>query len=325
MHQSEDKIEKSHQVQLMGSIYKNGSSTFGFLGSSEDVHLVKELLETISTDWAHQCREAMGPNWRNQDPDPNFGDWMGRHRKFWKNCEEMVPNRYWNALKKLLELSYWSRLWIYQELVLPPRFGIIYGSVAFQLPMLLSTFYWYSAIPKRTRALFEGLIDNSLWRCFLTGWHFKFHVIWRLEYGRILHRYLEQKIDLELVYVCNDLQATDPRDKIFGLLGVMHTKLIPDYIKSARDVYCEFVCAWESEVGSLSILNFAGLNFRLDGRSELQLPSWVPDWQDIAKTGREGRLHQLLGFGGDAYRASLGLHRTLVAILPLGLHSLYQE
>lgn len=80
----EDKVEKSHQVQLMESIYENGSSAFGFLGPSEDAHLVKELLETISTDWAHQCREAIGPNWRNQDPDPNFGDWMGKHRKFWE-------------------------------------------------------------------------------------------------------------------------------------------------------------------------------------------------------------------------------------------------
>lgn len=211
---------------------------------SEDSPLVKELPEIILTDWAHRCREAMGPNWRNQDPDPNFGDWMGKHRTFWeKNCEEMVPNRYWNALKKLLDLPYWSRLWIYQELVLPPRFGFIHGSVAFHLPTLFSTFYWYSALRKRTRALFEGLIDNSLWRCFLTGWNLKFHVIVRLEYGWMLHRNHEQTIDLELVHICNELQATDPRDKIFGLLGVMQTKLIPDYTKSVRDLYCEFVRA----------------------------------------------------------------------------------
>jgi hypothetical protein len=104
--------------------------------------LIKELLETIPTDWAHQCREAMRPNWKNQDSDPDFGDWMDKHRKFWeKNCQEVVPNRYWNALKKLLDLPYWSRLWIYQELVLPSRFGLIYGSVAFHLPMLFSTFF----------------------------------------------------------------------------------------------------------------------------------------------------------------------------------------
>lgn len=127
----------------------------------------------------------------------------------------------------------------------------------------------------------------------------------------MLHRDHEQKIGLWLVYICNELQATDPRDKIFGLPGVMHTRLIPDYKNSARDVYCEFLCAWESEIGNLSILNFAGLNFRLDDRPELQLPSWVPEWQDIAQTRRQGRPHQLLGFGA-AYWASLGFPKTPV-------------
>ena len=64
-------------------------------------------------------------------------------------------------------------------------------------------------------------------------------------------------------------KCSDPRDKIFALLGlfphVLSQKIQPRYIQSAREVYREAVIAYVECSGSLDFLSLTG-------------PSWIPDW-----------------------------------------------
>lgn len=75
------------------------------------------------------------------------------------------------------------------------------------------------------------------------------------------------------------LQATNPKDKIYGLYGVF-TNLglslpAPDYGKSLEKIYEEACVAIILLSGSLQILEYACSNARAQN-----LPSWVVDWQD---------------------------------------------
>jgi hypothetical protein len=87
-----------------------------------------------------------------------------------------------------------------------------------------------------------------------------------------------EREDLRLVPICsNHLQATDARDNIFGLLGLMKkSAIVPDYQKPIEGVYASFSRTWWKEIRTLDFLNEAGLT-RRPKHSKICLPSWVPD------------------------------------------------
>lgn len=90
------------------------------------------------------------------------------------------------------------------------------------------------------------------------------------------------RLDL-LLYTTNHYGATDPRDKIYSVLGIRSAKpnfehltnIVPDYTKSVQDVHIEAakVCVNES-----STLTICGLSSSLAIKQIDDLPSWVPDF-----------------------------------------------
>jgi hypothetical protein len=88
----------------------------------------------------------------------------------------------------------------------------------------------------------------------------------------------------DLIRECRYRKATDPRDKIFSLLGMMGDSksafLTPDYTKSVSEVYANAAFHFIQQSGSLDPL----CGWQTLGRQE-QLPSWTPDYylnQDLA-------------------------------------------
>lgn len=82
--------------------------------------------------------------------------------------------------------------------------------------------------------------------------------------------------------------ATDPRDKIYGLLGMSSDysseELIPNYHRTVNEVYVDLVEAHLTRYSSLHILNIC----EPQRAREAGLPSWAPDWaRDEGRKGRE--------------------------------------
>lgn len=84
------------------------------------------------------------------------------------------------------------------------------------------------------------------------------------------------------------LRASDPRDKVFAMLGFSDVCRKPDYNLSIDQVYIEFVLECWVEQGETSFLLWAG--FIQDAgtvlyphlkRGVLFLPSWVPNWHHL--------------------------------------------
>ncbi|OCL13103.1 hypothetical protein AOQ84DRAFT_385641 [Glonium stellatum] len=88
-----------------------------------------------------------------------------------------------------------------------------------------------------------------------------------------------------------DLQATDPRDKLFALHSLRLSRVAPDYSKDVRQVYIESAAASVQTYGSPDILEYAGI----DLAENLNLPSWVPDWQALSHVLPEAPVLQTLG------------------------------
>jgi hypothetical protein len=86
---------------------------------------------------------------------------------------------------------------------------------------------------------------------------------------------------LELISMSRSSLSTDPRDKLFALLGLSFsgTQLItePNYINSIVDVFMEFTMALLKSYGKLDYIYLKAANRRMAA----DLPSWVPDWTKL--------------------------------------------
>ncbi|KAF4613395.1 hypothetical protein G7Y89_g15494 [Cudoniella acicularis] len=101
-----------------------------------------------------------------------------------------------------------------------------------------------------------------------------------LETITIIREFLSYGVKLPLGDVLASLRrarATDLRDMIYGLLGLMPNNSIrPDYSKATpQDVYLSLVEYRIMEEKSLDIITL-----RRKSSSTMELPSWVPDWTE---------------------------------------------
>jgi hypothetical protein len=80
-------------------------------------------------------------------------------------------------------------------------------------------------------------------------------------------------------------RASDPRDKIFALSGLIHPKynIVPNYTETVASVYCSTCWSIIAAERSLEIL-IDCLHPR--GPNEMSIPSWCPDWSRESEVQR---------------------------------------
>ena len=85
---------------------------------------------------------------------------------------------------------------------------------------------------------------------------------------------------LDLVAMCRNVQCTDPRDRVYALPGLaidvsaQDSEVMPDYALPIEEVYKRFSIWNLSHTKDLRCLSYSSLS----SRSQLSLPSWVPDY-----------------------------------------------
>ena len=222
-------------------------------------------------------------------------------------------HRRWKALAAILRRPWFWRTWIVQEVVLNPNVELVLGD---------STIKWEDL--EAIVGLLEG--PTQRWQIDLTmsAWELPFSRINRI---RLRHQKqnsdqpmklplfdvavggisqepgpMDDSIDeaeedldlLDLLLLSRDLGATDPRDKVYALLGLSEHEIIPDYNSSPETVFSEFalhtigevtrVASQRSPRNKLSSksreVRKALILFSCAGRhhQKLDLPSWAPDW-----------------------------------------------
>lgn len=260
----DDDEEKIHQVQKMTEIYGQAEKVLAWLGkqtttSSLAMRLLKDLHDTI--------RDRK--NWnRGKLKQISFADEELSHLGL-----PSINDPTWDYLNDLLHHPYFSRVWVLQELVLAKKAPLVmYGD---------TFFYW---------TYFEAVKD------FLEelGWD---RILlrdspYRSEsgVGPILAifpeirtpRSMGIKVSIgRLLSMCRFLEASDPRDKIIGLLGLISpadsakSQIAANYHLSTIDFYTDVTGKLISQNRSFEILSHVE---DLSLPRTVGLPSWVPNF-----------------------------------------------
>ncbi|KAI8670529.1 HET domain-containing protein [Fusarium keratoplasticum] len=277
----DDTEERNHQVQFMGSIYGSAPVVLAWLGQAEDSHLVANIIGAFAT-WMKTCGKKAPNSAGHRVRDPNCDGWMERYPEFWAFSDQTNP--YWDAIMRLLHLPYWGRTWIFQEMTLPANVMLIYDSALIMLSSLVALIIWIVEFTARDRDASDfPFLEQENYQALRRMLQFASRTAVASITEPLKARgqlATQQCPTLTLVPALATLCASDPRDRIFGLLGVMDTDLVADYNKPTIQVYTEFVSAWMSEVQDLNFLIHACCIHHREGQPGL--PSWAPDWGAIS-------------------------------------------
>ncbi|XXG99605.1 hypothetical protein Hte_005946 [Hypoxylon texense] len=266
----QDNDEKSHQVAMMGEVYSKCSNCVIWLGESDEeaepgvrsVTAVKafELLDILATD-------------QHLPELPCFSVVEGERTAIHPQYEE-----HFMALKHFLDLPWWRRIWVIQELALPGEVKFLYAS---------------EELPYQTlRGVVKVLNTHAATCC-------KSHrmSLRELAFDRLL--VVQEQVDpmvstrekwaaqepttlFQLRRQFYAFQATEKRDLFYGLLGLVTDwgsaePLRPNYGCGLRAAITEAVFRCISEQQGMEFL-VGERFFRTSGTADTEsLPSWVPD------------------------------------------------
>lgn len=255
-----DDLEKTKQVGLMGEIYRKASKVVAWLGLPDEktpstFNFLKGLSRYVI---AIGRKEGVGfPN-SAEDNDKLLEAMV-------KEYPTSLPQ--WTDVQAFLERDWFSRVWILQEIVLAKSILIQCGDHTLSWGTLDLLGSLLIKRPKNDITPIRDLGEFML----------------QMVRARVTHHFgaIEQKRSfLSLTALLREMRArkaTDPRDKVYGLLGIVvgqsESKLRPDYTKDWPIVYADMTNSLLAYDKKLSILKLVEVKARM----ETQFPSWVPD------------------------------------------------
>ena len=302
-----DIAEREQQVKLMGQLYSTAELVMGSLGPSSDA--IRVAIDTL-----HLVHDEVGQldDDESESLEANL-NWMQTHATL-TDADVGLPgdqfdaNKSWRMLHEFLYLPYWRRAWVVQEIVLAKALTFFSEAQALDPDALFTTLQWFKTTrelanlpdaPRRPHWLIPS-VWNFLTYDNLLGWK----AVLRIEWARNADR---DSRFFKLLLSCagNDLRATDPRDLIYGTMGLTRMGFEPDYSPSASlgELYARFMVWWLEQVSALQaededwtlnhldLLGQAGMGQVDDDGDDvknkelmLSLPSWAPNFPLHANT-----------------------------------------
>ncbi|KAL9120820.1 MAG: hypothetical protein Q9187_002625 [Circinaria calcarea] len=268
-----DDEEKSVQVGRMKEIYEKAERVIAWLGADDGgmegameatcmIH--RRYLRGTPEEWDKRLERADdgkcygGIDWRQVPAEePTIGDWF--------------------KAAKLLERSYFSRLWMVQELVVARQVLLLCGALETDFRCLrdfIVTTFVYAAKPDAGAALENAQEIQNMGSL----------AIPMLQYSS--RTGVDERIILEdlswLLWRTRSLGCSDPRDKVFAVLNISKTgarfSLKADYRMDLESVYsaaAREILEYGPSEHDMALNLFESLTHPMSS----DLPSWVPDWR----------------------------------------------
>ncbi|KAB2107292.1 hypothetical protein AG0111_0g3639 [Alternaria gaisen] len=254
-----DVRERSHQVQQMSMIYKSAEQVVVWLGEWPD-------LETCPN--SREC-QTMFVEWLNDWPllllSGEYVNQMKHSRFSWHLCQHAL---------EISKLPWFRRLWIILEFVLAASRKFVLGTYTTSSDEFLN--FMTECLDYLPRHL-----DSSLSDCVQAA---------RLEMHLSMLQAMENRFYndgraglYEYSVMSRYAMATDPRDRIYGLLGMttsyMAEPMVPDYSKAWSQILAEATIVMISEAG---LFPYMSDGFAFPSADRLKegycTPSWVLDF-----------------------------------------------
>jgi len=300
--------EKTSQVRLMGQIYSGAELVLVWLGE-EDQEQIEELFDALENGidvqentqlsklntLQNMFKEVLDPRVPIHenllasvlgDTLPLLLDMMPGQAPMDEPSkeEQRACERILQLLHRLTRRPWFTRIWVVQEILLSRKAILMCGP--HKIP-------WHSFCIGEKYILRTCQVEDPEQDGTPEGDN-KYRLIADINSIPIMSKsvrvqYGGRALGTLLPYL-RKCKSTDPRDKIFGVLGVASEagKLKADYAKSVAEVYAQATQAIIRESGSLCILSHMDQDYRA-----MKLPSWVPDWSIPLQPSREARLQEI--------------------------------
>jgi hypothetical protein len=176
------------------------------------------------------------------------------------------------GLCELFSRTWWFRVWTIQEAVVPNRIVLACGDCHIQVVGAWSTLYM-------TIERLKNEISSLSFHPNALAIQ-RLHMLNTLCASWTSHCVMGVPLDLlNLLVASRHALATDPRDKVYGILSLAPDgkRLIarPDYRLSKKELFSQLAARWIMLHRHFDILCHAGT-----ADAGQDLPSWVPDWAD---------------------------------------------
>ncbi|KAF4970554.1 hypothetical protein FSARC_2463 [Fusarium sarcochroum] len=189
----------------------------------------------------------------------------------------------WDAFSEFFDRPWFQRMWTVQEIIQARKAIVVCGAYSLPWEHVSAAARWFCYKAKAIHDDNDREVDGM---CLVTQ---MVAIPWRAKMGsEYLQELMGQKTRPTCKWGLRDLLealrprlATDPRDKVFALLGISDEDMPVDYSISVKDAYTQ-------ATDTIIKLGFEDLGVIWSARqrnSEPGWPSWVPDWRLKTGTG----------------------------------------
>ncbi|KAI1733518.1 heterokaryon incompatibility protein-domain-containing protein [Xylaria scruposa] len=249
--QQSDNVEKGHQVSRMSFIYGQAYRVVVWLGL--EANGSSHAIQTLNYIGSQGDIDALKACWM-PSPDTTEREWIDR------SFQLPYDDRTWDAVLAFLSRRWFTRLWVAQEIHLGrmvPGAIIQCGTDTME----------YASLRRAICCLEHRDLHQANLRSTVA-------YIWRL------FRFTRLGIFRSVIRTATiGRDCTDPRDKLYGTLGIAPKKFAsrikPDYSDKCLpgDTYKMAVLCHAHQVQRLELFDGCSLVSR-----RIHAPSWVPDW-----------------------------------------------
>ncbi|KAI3329621.1 heterokaryon incompatibility protein-domain-containing protein [Ustulina deusta] len=344
----QDNAERAYQVGMMRDIYQNSTEVLIWLGESGPYDDMG--------DWIWENEGTNGDDLRGTHDSPNVVRWFGNERDVpklkayfsstleeeralrfdGKRCDIFgtfcvlhllasgVPvDKIWhlrhvsysasivNGLNAIMEKAWWRRIWVVQETVVAQKLVVYYGNMCapWRLFALAAVEYDTNRVRDKLDGFFSHLKSGQSLMQFT-------RIIMEIESTRVSWQKLEPMVPLTVLRKFRSRLATDPRDKVFAVLGLIRSwgteksgqamkGITPNY--AIRDYQIFFKTTELLIRNTRSLAALAGTLQRSVDQS--LMPSWVTDWNCSPTVNEHIRLGNIQLYSAAEYLSgSVVLH-----------------
>jgi hypothetical protein len=257
-----DVCEKNAQVNLMRKIYSQAAGVAVCFAHNEmpdhDARQAANLIDRIYKDLMANTRQLDKGITNDEDLDTLYS--QATHSG---NLPQLDDAQHCRYLGSFFGSAWFARVWCVQEISLAKNATVMFGARE-QLPWAAAgaTSAWINAVRRHGNSL-----SRDIWRIPNVWGAYSMFLAKRYKPNQLLFALLDFQ----------HCQSSDPRDKIYALLGLIEDRadgspcLNVQYDRSIRKVYIDAATSILESTADLSLLS--ARNF-----GSAKIPTWVPTW-----------------------------------------------